>query len=763
MDHHSPHSHSPLRHPQAALYQVTQPSPNNTHYHPYSDQDARTHRTPSSTCVPSLIPPGMDPAHVDMRTFYPYTPNEVKHRKRTTRAQLKILEEVYKTDTKPNGARRRKLASELEMSPRGVQVWFQNRRAKTKQLAKKEAAKRAGTVHKDEPDYSASPVPPSTPLLASQSNSPSLSPEGASPDVDISVSSTAPSTPNVEAVTPQPERSPLASNTSPFPPAHIQTSRSGSAPAGTWPIPTPSSAPASAQATSSFQLPYSASHLAPPDASLYNLRRPSLPTLASHVQPLSHTHSLVRGFDPAARRRSCVDPHALRLSSHPYAHLAVAANESLYPEPPHTPSSAHMFHAPHQRRPILTQRMTVPTLYGVPSAPPPQPHTLTRHPSLNSYEQFVPSAPPPHTAQFAHGQEHSRGHGQGHGYTIEQYALSQRAVPAPIPGPLPAPDFSFGAPTGSPSITREEEDGGSEEHECEYDYASERGMLSRFGSVASVGGSESSWTSAYMSEPGSVGKREEAVVTVSMAGNESADDIANGRRGSCASTHFLEMFSGLEVDSQRPQGPQAVLDQHSPAHPPMHSSPGLHHDPCALNHGQNHALSHETVTNQYPVPAPIISGGGAHHHVQIPRHGGSHPRDAPSGAGSSSLAFALHASGTEEISEMPDLSYPPSSESYNDQLADTGGTADADFYSHDPAGLAKAAQYAPNGYDPAVASDVYAMEVAAYGSVLAYGGDAAGDSAPNPIYGSGAIELNHMCVPASVAMEYMSMGYMQYS
>ena len=24
------------------------------------------------TCVPSLIPPGIDPAHVDMRTFYPY-------------------------------------------------------------------------------------------------------------------------------------------------------------------------------------------------------------------------------------------------------------------------------------------------------------------------------------------------------------------------------------------------------------------------------------------------------------------------------------------------------------------------------------------------------------------------------------------------------------------------------------------------------------------------------------------------------------------
>ncbi|KAI0073366.1 hypothetical protein K474DRAFT_1556576, partial [Panus rudis PR-1116 ss-1] len=53
----------------------------------------------SQTCIPSLIPPGMDPGQVDMRTFYPYQPNEVKHRKRTTRGQLKVLEDVYKYDT----------------------------------------------------------------------------------------------------------------------------------------------------------------------------------------------------------------------------------------------------------------------------------------------------------------------------------------------------------------------------------------------------------------------------------------------------------------------------------------------------------------------------------------------------------------------------------------------------------------------------------------------------------------------------------------
>ncbi|TBU39428.1 hypothetical protein BD309DRAFT_872322, partial [Dichomitus squalens] len=50
----------------------------------------------NQTCVPELIPPGMDPSQVDIPTFYPYTPGEVKHRE--------------------------KLAAELDMTPRGVQV-----------------------------------------------------------------------------------------------------------------------------------------------------------------------------------------------------------------------------------------------------------------------------------------------------------------------------------------------------------------------------------------------------------------------------------------------------------------------------------------------------------------------------------------------------------------------------------------------------------------------------------------------------------------
>lgn len=63
-----------------------------------------------------------DPAAADFRAFYPYTPNEVKHRRRTTSAQLKVLEAVFRVDTKPNATLRNDLAAQLAMTARGVQV-----------------------------------------------------------------------------------------------------------------------------------------------------------------------------------------------------------------------------------------------------------------------------------------------------------------------------------------------------------------------------------------------------------------------------------------------------------------------------------------------------------------------------------------------------------------------------------------------------------------------------------------------------------------
>ncbi|EPS97619.1 hypothetical protein FOMPIDRAFT_1128018 [Fomitopsis schrenkii] len=69
-----------------------------------------------------------------MRSFYPYVPNEVKHRKRTSREQLKVLENMFKQETKPSATSRKALSAQLGMTPREVQVWFQNRYVKASLL-----------------------------------------------------------------------------------------------------------------------------------------------------------------------------------------------------------------------------------------------------------------------------------------------------------------------------------------------------------------------------------------------------------------------------------------------------------------------------------------------------------------------------------------------------------------------------------------------------------------------------------------------------
>ncbi|GAN11724.1 hypothetical protein MAM1_0863c11308 [Mucor ambiguus] len=77
--------------------------------------------------------------HGDFRPTF-YNPFEIKHRRRTSRAQLKVLEKSYLENPKPSAAIRRILAQTLEMTPRGVQIWFQNRRAKAKLLRRKSSS-----------------------------------------------------------------------------------------------------------------------------------------------------------------------------------------------------------------------------------------------------------------------------------------------------------------------------------------------------------------------------------------------------------------------------------------------------------------------------------------------------------------------------------------------------------------------------------------------------------------------------------------------
>lgn len=70
--------------------------------------------------------------HGELRTAF-YNPYDIKRRRRTSRSQFKTLERAFIENPKPNASTRQQLAQRLSMTPRGIQVWFQNRRAKNKQ------------------------------------------------------------------------------------------------------------------------------------------------------------------------------------------------------------------------------------------------------------------------------------------------------------------------------------------------------------------------------------------------------------------------------------------------------------------------------------------------------------------------------------------------------------------------------------------------------------------------------------------------------
>jgi hypothetical protein len=383
----------------------------------------------------------MDPS--DFRAFYPYTPNEVKHRKRTTSAQLKILEGVFKRDTKPNAALRNELAAQLDMTARGVQVWFQNRRAKEKNKAGKSAAAK-DTDESKEPATETILLPQSTlprdlPELGDSSSQES-SPTGASP-----------------------------------PQLHVNTDSS----------------------LSSWQ----SSPLATPDdfrqLDTCFIRRGSLPGDAFY----NDDGSTVGHFDLFARRRS-VDASLHRLAANPYANLARAKNSALsmsrYPgnldgsyslsrsssvshdfsNPPPMPN----FHSSslHARHSSVDSRAYRFSPHGVPVSPSPSPnyHSSIRC-SLPDNQLFAFSTRP---------------------------VSSPLPGPLPSPdysfgiassgSSLTSPDSERNSPDHSRGFLFRGEDLDTEDDSASVSY----GGYSRFGSIASIGTNESSNTSAYYSE-----------------------------------------------------------------------------------------------------------------------------------------------------------------------------------------------------------------------------------------------------------------------
>ena len=245
--------------------------------------------------------------------------------------------------------------------------------------------------------------------------------------------------------------------------------------------------------------------------SIVNLRRPSLPVNLGHSVglglggPPNSFRMRPSGFDPSQRRMS-LD----RLATHPYAHVAVAANGAVYGQMrPHRrlpigQLSQSSLHTPQAMRSELPQTMGVadsserirPELMHRGSMPPQGMH-MSRSTDYSGSSLCPDSLIPPYRHMYA--------------------TVSSRHYQPPSAGPLPAPGYSFGTSTSAPTPSENDNDqsGASStmqgyplKPDQEFDGDEESpdlfrmSMGPRFGSIASIA-SESSVASGYYSENGS--------------------------------------------------------------------------------------------------------------------------------------------------------------------------------------------------------------------------------------------------------------------
>ena len=246
-----------------------------------------------------------------------------------------------------------------------------------------------------------------------------------------------------------------------------------------------------------------------------NLRRGSLPIITRSISDDHSRHRMQPPFDPLARRGS-LGMDVSRLAAHPYAHLAAAANHgggnNVYTGPgpvrghrihgggksnslPGAKAADQYGHLPHSYRSIPSHRASMPYVFsqGTPPSVHPAPATI-KH------------STPTFTSRYHDG----------------LYSMSSRSIAEPIPGPLPNPNFSFGDSTASPPAPSPSASESSEQLAAalnSYAFPSTTDadqeeeappnvsygqFATRFSSIASLADSESSITSAFYSEPGSV-------------------------------------------------------------------------------------------------------------------------------------------------------------------------------------------------------------------------------------------------------------------
>ena len=75
-------------------------------------------------------------AHEVLAEQAPQTPrkkkNKMKNKRRFSDEQIRLLESIFESETKLEPRKKLQLARELDLQPRQVAIWFQNRRARWK-------------------------------------------------------------------------------------------------------------------------------------------------------------------------------------------------------------------------------------------------------------------------------------------------------------------------------------------------------------------------------------------------------------------------------------------------------------------------------------------------------------------------------------------------------------------------------------------------------------------------------------------------------
>ncbi|KAF8622734.1 hypothetical protein AX15_006824 [Amanita polypyramis BW_CC] len=494
----------------------------------------------------------------DFRTFYPYTPNEVKHRKRTTSAQLRTLEGVFRRDTKPNAALRNKLAEELKMTPRGVQVWFQNRRAKEKTKANKAKAA-AEVANRQQP---ASPSTTTSGLPGSSTSSPRSIGTDFRPSLDQN--QTQGEQPQEIAISAQPSASqPQLDNTTIIP---LQSCLFANPGFSNW----DQQHQTGPNDDTSLQSDVLSA------AELYATRRGSLPVHAFPHQPISPSPP-----DPliALQRRGSIDVNLHRAMSNPYGTLARSRTDGgaglrgqrmlAGRSPPFARSSCYsqprsgLYPRPQHiglRRASMDSRAMFLSQKGTGSSQSP----------LSVCSSVRASLPIPNSL----------------------YTIPSRTISPPGPGPLPEPNFQFGAasssllnssspgeserntPDSSPHSFTYREDGRDDDNTSVGSYVPN----SRFGSFQSVATSESGslysdFTSAMPSPA-----------------------ITTGRRHSCTPA-FVSLMSTLGVNDSSPNAmPESSIENPYP-HDELHVASREYIDACPpINPIFNYSPSTSTIS-----------------------------------------------------------------------------------------------------------------------------------------------------------------------